>query len=970
LKILSFFFFSSILLAQPAQRLIFVSTDPSGACSSGSAMQWNSTSGNLSGCNSGTWHVVVTAGVGGTVSAFSAGNLSPLFTTSVSSATTTPALSFSASNAAQNSVLAGPASGGPGAPTFQTAPNISMANMTGFSSVCSTCVTSLAALTSTNIVIGAGLKSESASLATVDSSGNIGTPASVSAGTGSGSTGTITALAGTAPVSPGSGNFSLFFNSANSNHLTIKNSSGTLFDLQNYYPSSGIAVSTGSAWSTSLTTPASALVGISDTQTLTNKSISGGEINSGTVLSTYLPSGILYSGGVLGTPSSGNASNLTNFPTLNQNTTGNAATATALASTPSGCTTGQFATAIAASGNLTCGVPGGSGNVVGPVSSTGGYLPQWNGTSGALLSAGLPVGTTGNNTVVETSSGGLISAGIVPTLNQSTSGNAATATYATSAGSATTATMATSATTAGSATTAATASALSAAYIDYNASSGGASIQNKPAAPYGFTSICSEANAEAALNAGSTQLYLPSGCTWVLKHTQWTYTTGGVTTIVPPDSVPPGLTVVGQDWVQSTVATTVPASYVMFISPSTTLLNLNLQNQGCSVSGFSGQAPYVPGVICPMYQFTNSEPRYSGTVSASGHTVTLLTGPDFVTDAYVAGSQDQWSCNSATYPIGMINIGGALYNVASSNGFSITATNNGSPDILTAPGNNLTNGMVISIYGMTGDTAANGTSRVVTNVGAGGTGTFELTGINGNGSYLGGGFVAGKQLVLTSSGTCNSISNTTAAPSCSVSCTFTFDQYHNMSSNGYTSSWVANAQGSNGISLSGFGGGDVIYSGANGYGQTAVRASTANQAFQSFLAQRINGGDGFATIDNPPTTGNPSNTGNLFVGRTSYKTGGSMLELDQDTSTYCSSGFPGCSDAIRVNLGQGSGQFHGNFIDLINASSTVYKVNWDGSISGLATAPFGSCSINGSWMFTQDGKGTVCLAGTWVTKII
>jgi hypothetical protein len=32
----------------------------------------------------------------------------------------------------------------------------------------------------------------------------------------------------------------------------------------------------------------------------------------------------LYNSGPLGTPSSGNASNLTNFPTLNQNTTGNA----------------------------------------------------------------------------------------------------------------------------------------------------------------------------------------------------------------------------------------------------------------------------------------------------------------------------------------------------------------------------------------------------------------------------------------------------------------------------------------------------------------------------------------------------------------------------------------------------------------------------------------------------------------------
>jgi len=77
----------------------------------------------------GNWH---TPSGAGTVTSFSAGNLSPLFTSSVATATSTPALSFSLSNAAQNSVLAGPASGGAGAPSYQTAPTISAANMTSF----------------------------------------------------------------------------------------------------------------------------------------------------------------------------------------------------------------------------------------------------------------------------------------------------------------------------------------------------------------------------------------------------------------------------------------------------------------------------------------------------------------------------------------------------------------------------------------------------------------------------------------------------------------------------------------------------------------------------------------------------------------------------------------------------------------------------------------------------------------------
>jgi hypothetical protein len=55
------------------------------------------------------------------------------------------------------------------------------------------------------------------------------------------------------------------------------------------YPGAGIAVSTGSAWGTSLTAPASGLVGISDTQTLTNKSINASEVNSGTLPHAQLP---------------------------------------------------------------------------------------------------------------------------------------------------------------------------------------------------------------------------------------------------------------------------------------------------------------------------------------------------------------------------------------------------------------------------------------------------------------------------------------------------------------------------------------------------------------------------------------------------------------------------------------------------------------------------------------------------------
>jgi hypothetical protein len=147
------------------------------------------------------------------------------------------------------------------------------------------------------------------------------------------------------------------------------------------YPGAGIAISAGSSWGTSLTPPASAIVGISDTQTLSNKSFGSGmtwpTLNqsttgaagsvtgetfpaSGLIVGTTdtqtltnktltdssnaFPANFVTTGGTqtitnktltsptlttpaLGTPASGNLANCT-FPTLNQSTTGAAGSVT------------------------------------------------------------------------------------------------------------------------------------------------------------------------------------------------------------------------------------------------------------------------------------------------------------------------------------------------------------------------------------------------------------------------------------------------------------------------------------------------------------------------------------------------------------------------------------------------------------------------------------------------------------------
>ncbi len=80
---------------------------------------FNTTSGKLEGRDSAGANCAPGGGGSGTVTSFSAGNLSPLFTTSVATPTTTPALSFSLSTQSANLVFTGPSSGAAAAPTFR-----------------------------------------------------------------------------------------------------------------------------------------------------------------------------------------------------------------------------------------------------------------------------------------------------------------------------------------------------------------------------------------------------------------------------------------------------------------------------------------------------------------------------------------------------------------------------------------------------------------------------------------------------------------------------------------------------------------------------------------------------------------------------------------------------------------------------------------------------------------------------------
>jgi hypothetical protein len=140
----------------------------------------------------------------------------------------------------------------------------------------------------------------------------------------------------------------------------------------------------------------------------------------------------------------GSAANLTNFPTLNQNTTGNAATAT-LATTATNATTAGNITAtsnttLTSLSNLT---------TVGTITSgtwSGTAIAVANGGTGATTLTGIVKGNgTGAMTTATAGTdylapnGSAASLTNFPTFNQNTTGNAATATLASTATNATTA---------------------------------------------------------------------------------------------------------------------------------------------------------------------------------------------------------------------------------------------------------------------------------------------------------------------------------------------------------------------------------------------------------------------------------------------------------------------------------------------------------------------------------------------------
>jgi hypothetical protein len=134
----------------------YVWAAPSGACGQNAQLEQVVGVGTVYTCQNGSWAQVGAAGGSGTVTSVTfTGDGTVLSSTPSSAVTTSGTLTAALANAAQNSVLAGPVTGGAGPPTYQTAPTVSAANMTNFPTLNQNTSGTAAGLSGTpNIAVG------------------------------------------------------------------------------------------------------------------------------------------------------------------------------------------------------------------------------------------------------------------------------------------------------------------------------------------------------------------------------------------------------------------------------------------------------------------------------------------------------------------------------------------------------------------------------------------------------------------------------------------------------------------------------------------------------------------------------------------------------------------------------------------------------------------------------------------------
>jgi hypothetical protein len=165
-----------------------------------------------------------------------------------------------------------------------------------------------------------------------------------------------------------------------------------------------------------------------------------------------------------------------------------------------------------------------------------------------------------------------------------------------------------------------------------------------------------------------------------------------------------------------------------------------------------------------------------------------------------------------------------------------------------------------------------------------------------------------------------------------------------------------------------------------GGGCTNLQLINPSGAGNTGLVNGTFGGSNAATVQTTPNgQGNtevmkydasqlPETVDYGYTGSTGLFYGGRMQWTNQ------TSNFSGCG-GWHFNVGQAV--WGGGYDGAAGAETSfndVFCVDGGGdlfsnSVVGPATAPTGSCPVNGAWAFTKDGHATFCSGGTWVTKL-
>lgn len=209
-------------------------------------------------------------------------------------------------------------------------------------------------------------------------------------------TGAVTVPKGTTAEQPAGVDGQLRYNTDLSTFEGYSGGSWQNLITPNVYPGAGIAVSTGSAWGTSKASPSGDIVGTTDSQTLTNKTINGSSNSITNVSLTASVTGTL--------PVANGGTGLTTFAALSvpvANTLNTLSALTASAGQSIRVNVGGTAwEAYTPSGG------GGGGDVTGPASSVSGNIATFNGITGKVIQdsgkavpSGTIVGTSDSQTL-------------------------------------------------------------------------------------------------------------------------------------------------------------------------------------------------------------------------------------------------------------------------------------------------------------------------------------------------------------------------------------------------------------------------------------------------------------------------------------------------------------------------------------------------------------------------------------------